>query len=347
MRNQFGGKATKAHLEQYARSKNWSGKQFENLEESIMTISFQDIPKLLYKQFCAKTGREPASLLPITPFDRDGFLATSGKARFSWYGHSVVLMRVQGKTILIDPMLGPDASPIAPFKTKRFSENTLALIDDFPEIDLLLLTHDHYDHLDYDSIQKLKPKVKKYFVALGLARHLVKWGVDKAQITEFDWWDQQQEGDILFSFTPTRHFSGRGLRDRFQSLWGGWAIKTAAENIYFSGDGGYGLHFKQVGERLGPFDFAFMECGQYNELWRQIHLFPDESVQAGIDAGAKRIMPVHWGGFSLSTHSWKEPVEGFVEAAIRQRMEHVTPPLGQLFGIDAANAGSDWWEKLT
>ncbi len=347
MRNQFGGKATKANLEQYAQSKNWSGKQFENLEETIMSLSFQDIPKLLYKQFCEKNGREPIGRLPVVPFDKEAFLAPADKAKFCWYGHSVILMRVENKTILIDPMLGSDASPIAPFKTKRFSENTLSLIDDFPEIDLLLMTHDHYDHLDYDSIQKLKPKVKKYWVALGVGRHLVKWGVDENDITEFDWWDQQPEGDIQITFTPTRHFSGRGLRDRFQGLWGGWVIKTASENIYFSGDGGYGPHFKTVGERLGPFNFAFMECGQYNELWSNIHLFPEESVQAGIDAGAEVIMPVHWGGFSLSTHPWKAPVEGFVEAAMRQNMPFMVPQLGEMFTADEAYSTAPWWQNLT
>lgn len=226
-----------------------------------MDISLASLPKLLYKQIFDRKGREPKAKLPILPFDRNAFLTPSDKAKFVWYGHSVVLMRMNNKTILIDPMLGNDTSPIAPFATKRFSENALNVIDDFPEIDLLILTHDHYDHLDLDSIEKLKPKVKQYFVALGVERHLVKWGIPEAKITEFDWWDMQTFADISITFTPTRHFSGRGLTDRAKSLWGGWAFKTETENIWFSGDSGYGEHFKTVGEKLGPFDFAFMECG--------------------------------------------------------------------------------------
>ena len=171
-------------------------------------------------------------------------------------------MRMNEQTLLIDPMLGGNTTPIAPIANKRFSENTLQLIDGFPEIDLLLLTHDHYDHLDFDSIQKLKHKTQKYFVALGIKRHLVRWGVAPDLITEFDWWDNQSFENINITFTPTRHFSGRGLTDRNKSLWGGWAFENKNENIWFSGDGGYGQHFKEVGKRLGPFDFGFMECGQ-------------------------------------------------------------------------------------
>ncbi len=344
MRKQFGARATQENLDRYAQSPHWDGKKFVNLEETIMQVSFQHLPKLLYKRFCEKIERAPIRPLPVMPFDRALFLSPSEKARMIWYGHSVVLVRVQNQTILIDPMLGSDASPVAPFSTKRFSENTLDLIDAFPDIDLLLLTHDHYDHLDFDSIQKLKPKVKKYLVALGVARHLVKWGVPEQDITEFDWWDQQQVESLTITFTPTRHFSGRGLSDRAKSLWGGWVIQSPNEKIYFSGDGGYGAHFKEVGQRLGPFDFAFMECGQYFELWHAIHLYPEESVQAAQDAQAACVMPVHWGGFSLSMHPWKEPVERFVEAAKQAHLQVMTPGLGQLFMVGSEEHRIAWWE---
>ncbi len=346
MRKQFGGRVSPALLKKYAQSPNWDGEKFVNLEETLMKVSFQHLPGLLYKRFCEKNEREPLTPLPVVPFDTESFLSPLEQARFLWYGHSVVLMRVHHQTILIDPMLGPDASPVAPFSTNRFSENTLDLIDTFPDIDLLLLTHDHYDHLDHDSIQKLRPKVKKYLVALGVARHLVKWGVPEHDITEFDWWDQHQVADLQFTFTPTRHFSGRGLSDRAKSLWGGWVIQSPKEKIYFSGDGGYGAHFKEVGRRLGPFDFAFMECGQYYELWRPIHLYPEESVQAAQEVNAACVMPVHWGGFSLAMHSWKEPVERFVAAARQAQLPVMTPRLGQLFTVGAEEHTKAWWAEL-
>ena len=344
MNNQFGARASKKDIENYAQSQNWAIKKFVNLEETNMEISFQKLPRLLYKQFCKKEGREPDVKLPVVPFDKNAFFALYDKAKFIWYGHSVVLMRMNNKVILIDPMLGNNAAPIAPFSVNRFSNHTLNLIDDFPEIDLLLLTHDHYDHLDFDSIQQLKPKVKKYYVALGIARHLIKWGINENDITEFDWWNSHLFDDIWITFTPTRHFSGRGLRDRAKSLWGGWVFKSATENIWFSGDGGYGNHFTTIGEKLGPFDFAFMECGQYNENWHQIHLYPEESVLAAIDAKVKKVMPVHWAAFSLAQHPWTEPVERFVSECIKKEMKYITPILGYQFSVNDIKENIHWWK---
>ncbi|UZR97406.1 MBL fold metallo-hydrolase [Chondrinema litorale] len=342
---QFGGKITKALSERYAQSPNWKNGKFENLAETTMSISIQSMPKLLYKQFFEKRDRFPAKSLPVQPFNKEEFLAPSETTKFIWYGHSVLLIRMNNKTILIDPMLGPDAAPIAPFASKRFSDNTLDIIEELPEIDLMLLTHDHYDHLDLASIMKLVPKVKQFFVALGSKRHLEKWGIDTSLIKEFDWWDDAKFDDLTISFTPTRHFSGRGLSDRAKSLWGGWVLKSDTENIYFSGDGGYGDHFKDVGERLGPFDFGIMECGQYNENWHLIHMYPEESVQAAIDAGVKVTMPVHWAGFALAQHSWKEPVIRFLEETEKLSVPVKTPLLGELFTYTNTEI-NNWWENF-
>ncbi len=342
-RIQFGGKITSELKAQYKQSKNWKNGKFQNLEQTEIVGSPIKIARIIYRQLTQNVEKEPAQPLPISPFDQSSFLAPSEKTKFIWYGHSVVLMRMKGKTLLIDPMLGNDTTPIAPIANKRFSENTLSLIDDFPEIDLVLLTHDHYDHLDYDSIQKLKHKTKKYFVALGVKRHLVRWGVSPDLITEFDWWEDKKLEDINITFTPTRHFSGRGLTDRTKSFWGGWVFKTENENIWFSGDGGYGAHFKEIGKRLGPFDFGFMECGQYNDDWRPIHLFPDEAIQAALDARVKKAMPVHWAGFSLSyQHSWFEPADEFIKFAEAKKMEIVIPPLGKQFDR-TSNGFEKWW----
>lgn len=344
MRKQFGGKASKSDLEKYARSNNWDGKKFVNLQTTNMNFSFSSLPKLLYKQFCEKEGREPKTKLPILPFEQAEFLKPSNETKFIWYGHSALLMRMNHQTILIDPMLGPNAAPISPFSVNRFSDNTLELAEDFPEINLLLLTHDHYDHLDYESIQRLKPKVKKYFVALGVARHLIQWGIPSEDITEFDWWEHKTFAGIQIHFTPSRHFSGRGLADRAMTLWGGWVFQNGAENLWYSGDGGYGDHFKKIGDKLGPFDFAFIECGQYNENWHQIHMYPEESVQAGIDAQAQIIMPVHWGSFSLAQHSWTEPVERFIAESERRNIRYLTPQKGRLVSMQELPVPIRWWD---
>ena len=342
---QFGGKCTKEHEKRYSQSENWDGKKFVNLEETSMEFSFRNLPGLLKKQLFEKQGREPDTPIPIAPFDVDAFLAPSDKMKFIWYGHSVVLMRMKGKTILIDPMLGPNASPIAPFATKRFSQGSLDVIDDFPEIDLLIMTHDHYDHLDLDSIKKLDSKVKHFYTALGVGRHLESWGIAGDRITEFDWWDKKPFNDIDITFTPSRHFSGRGLTDRAKSMWGGWVFKTDNENIYFSGDGGYGEHFKEVGEKLGPFDFGFMECGQYNENWHQIHMYPEESIQAAIDSKSQLVMPVHWAGFALALHIWTDPADRFVAAAKTQGQEMISPAIGVLVENYTTHVSNLWWKE--
>lgn len=347
MSKQFGGKVTQKEKEQYAQSKFWDGEKFNNLELTEMKIPFRAIPKMLTNQFFGRGGLQPKTKIPLVPFDKSEFLKPSDHAKFIWFGHSALLCRMEGKTILIDPMFGQDAAPIAPFKIKRFNEVSTALAKELPEIDLLIMSHDHYDHLDLGSMQELAPKVKQYFVALGVARHLTEWGISSEKITEFDWWQTADYSGIQITFTPTRHFSGRGIRDRFKGLWGGWIFKTSSENIWFSGDGGYGEHFKEIGEKFGPFDLAFMECGQYNKLWRPIHLFPDECVQAAIDAKAKLILPVHWGSFTLSDHHWTASVEQFVAVSQKESVPYLTPKIGASFSVlDASEHTEAWWEQL-
>lgn len=342
---QFGASPSKAQRALYAQSPQWDGKKFLNLEETTMEFSWSNLPEFLRKQFFEKENREPAASLPIQAFQKEDFLQASSTSKAIWYGHSALLMKIMNYNILIDPMLGDNASPIAPFKTQRFSKESLALIEELPEIDLVLITHDHYDHLDYASIKKLKGKVKQYFVALGVGRHLVEWGIPKENIKEFDWWDAENFQEIRITFTPSRHFSGRGLTDRAKSLWGGWVFRTPEENLYFSGDGGYGKHFLEVGEKLGPFDFAWMECGQYNENWHQIHMYPEESVQAALDAKVKKAMPVHWGGFALALHSWTDPITRFVSEADKSGLKIHHPQIGELLDYTKDDRNK-WWESF-
>ena len=345
MRKQFGSRASSTDMQKYRRSPQWNGKIFVNTEDTKIDVNFFALPKLLYRQFCKKENREPLRKLPIHAFDRADFEQASPRMKAIWFGHSAVLLRINNSNIFIDPMLGPNAAPISPFSVNRFSANTLMIIDQLPEIDLILISHDHYDHLDYESISKLKDKTKHFFVALGVARHLKGWGIEESRITEFDWWDNELYNDINVTFTPTRHFSGRGLNDNARSLWGGWALRLKDEKIWFSGDSGYGAHFAEVGKRLGPFDFAFMECGQYHELWHQIHMYPEESIQAAIDAGAKKVMPVHWAAFSLAQHSWTDPVERFIIAAKNKGLDYCTSNLGETFNAHSTKQ-STWWKSF-
>lgn len=343
---QFGGKITEADKAIYAKSKNWDGEKFQNLVKTTLSFELHRLPEYLRKQMCDKADREPKAPIPILPFDKEAFLLPSEKVKFIWYGHAAVLMRLSGKTILIDPMFGPNAAPIAPMSIKRFSESTLDIIDDLPEIDALMMTHDHYDHLDMDSILRLQSKVKSYHVALGVKRHLVRWGIEPTMITEYDWWSDNMYEDIKITFTPTRHFAGRGLSDRAKSLWGGWVFTTPAENIYFSGDGGYGAHFKEIGKRLGPFDLGIMECGQYNPNWYQLHMNSEESIQASIDTGVSVAMPFHWAGFALAQHTWYDPADRFFAEAKKREVVHFSPRLGELVEDYRLYPTIKWWREF-
>jgi len=345
---QFGGKITQEHLKRYEQSPNWKKGRFRNRSfTKMMHMQPQDFPSFLRQQLTEKSLREPQQPIQIEPFTGADFDTITDKPRFTWFGHSAALLKIGEKNLLIDPMFGGDTSPVGPVRTKRFSENTLDLIDALPRIDAILFTHDHYDHLDFASMKRLRGKVDRYFTSLGVGRHLERWGISTTQITEFDWWDSFDFEGIQLTFTPSRHFSGRGLTDRFKCLWGGWVFQTSSYQVYWSGDGGYGTHFKEVGERFGAFDWMFSECGQYNENWYQTHMNPEESVQATIDAGAKIAMPYHWGGFALALHTWKDPVERFVAEAERLNQTICTPKIGAIVTMGEEDLEDRWYEGLS
>lgn len=343
---QFGGRITKALKKEYARSPQWDGEKFINLSETTMDISLADMPGLLMENFSNTEERAPEAKLPMEAFDLNAWETDAVPFQFIWFGHSVGMMRMGDKNILIDPMFGEDTSPVGPVRTRRYTDSTLQIIAQLPYIDAVCITHDHYDHLDYDSFQLLSGKVGHYYVPLGVKRHLLRWGVPEAQITSFDWWEEAELDDLRMSFVPARHFSGRGLFDRSESLWGGWVFTNTTHKVYWSGDGGYGTHFTEIGEKYGPFDYAFVECGQYNERWHAIHMYPEESVQASIDVKAKVSIPIHWGAFTLSLHTWKDPVQRYTAEAEKRGVRYAMPKLGERINFDVAARESLWWKAL-
>ncbi|MEL4454745.1 MBL fold metallo-hydrolase [Lutimonas vermicola] len=341
---QFGGKLTKDEKLRLQQSEHWKNGIFQNLSKTTMDMSLASLPKLIRESMQGRKTRIPKEAIPIIPFDAHKF-KPDGVPKFVWYGHSVLLLQIDNKNLLIDPMFGSDASPVGPIRTKRFSKDSLHIINKLPPIDAILMTHDHYDHLDFGSMRLLKQKADRFLVPLGVGRHLEHWGVDKNKITEIDWWQEIKLFDLQLVLTPSRHFSGRGAWDRAKSLWGGWVIKSAKHSVYWSGDGGYDDHFKEVGERFGPFDWGFMECGQYNERWHQIHMYPEEAVQAALDAKVAYAIPVHWGAFSLALHHWKEPVARFITEAGKKDQPYLTPEPGEIVSITTEKTSS-WWEPL-
>lgn len=343
---QFGGKLDKEDKERFSKSQQWDGEKFVNQSETVMDIGVKTMPGLLKAQFTGRENRAPKEKLPLIKFNRKSWDANTNSFQFIWFGHSVGLMKMAGKNILIDPMFGADASPIGPFRTNRYTDSTLYVINQLPEIDAVLITHDHYDHLDYDSFKKLKGKVGHYYVPLGVKRHLLRWNIAAEDITEFDWWESAKLDEVEMTFVPSRHFSGRGISDRGESLWGGWTFITSKHRIYWSGDGGYDKHFKEIGEKLGPFDWAFLECGQYNKLWHHIHMYPEESIQAAIDVKANTSIPIHWGAFTLALHDWKDPVQRFSDEAKTKGVNIAMPKLGQVIKLEEGKRSNFWWESL-
>jgi L-ascorbate metabolism protein UlaG (beta-lactamase superfamily) len=216
--------------------------------------------------------------------------------------------------------------------------------EDMPAIDYLILTHDHYDHLDFKTIRKLKNKTGKIFCSLGISAHLKYWGIGEEKIKELDWWESTQVDDnIRLTAAPARHFSGRGIK-RGQSFWSSFIIKTPNNNIYLGGDSGYDTHFKEIGNKFGPFNLAILESGQYNDMWPLIHMMPEETVQAAVDLKASVLMPVHWGKFRLGMHPWNEPVKRVVKKAEELNVRVITPRIGEPVILTGEYQIDKWWD---
>lgn len=254
----------------------------------------------------------------------------TGDNLFSWLGHSTILMRLNKKNILIDPVFSKFASPLS-FIAKRFQAPVVAL-KDLPKIDYILISHDHYDHLDRESVEFFKTKKDvKFFVPLGVRSHLNFWGIKKNLIIEFDWWGSAKFNDLKFTFTPAQHFSGRTRFIDNATLWGGWVIE-GGKRIFFSGDSGYSDHFKKIGEKFPKLDFAFMENGQYDWRWQAVHLMPSETTKAFKEVGAKKLVPIHWGMFNFSLHNWYDPPLDM--APFCRDCSIVSPTIGEIVSFD-------------
>ncbi len=340
---QFGQLPTEDQKLAYSKTGHHNGEVFLNAEETNMDMDFLEATQEWLKESENRNPSENIEVEKVTPASLNQL--PDSVAQLIWFGHSAFLLKMEGKNILLDPMLGNSPTPHLLFEVPRYSKELPMSIEDLPQIDAVIFSHDHYDHLDYGSVIKLKDKVEHFYVPLGLGNHLQSWGVEPSAITELDWWEAANFEGIELVLTPARHFSGRGFGDRLMTLWGSWVIRGQYQNLYFSGDGGYGKHFKEIGEKYGPFDLSLMECGQYNQRWKLIHMMPEETVQAAIDIKSKVFMPIHWGAFTLALHSWTDPAERATAEAQRLNIPVTTPKIGEPLILDGRDLPQGkWWD---
>lgn len=342
---QFGGKPTKEQQQEYAKSDNYLDGKFGNIDGVKAEMSSGDMVRAIRGMFRNTPDARPNPPIEVHRLDSTQVADYRSETRFIWFGHSTILLQIDAKNILIDPMLSEVPAPHPLLGGKRFAEELPLELKSIPKIDAVLISHDHYDHLDYPSIKTLKDRVDRFYVPLGVSAHLLEWDIPKDKIVELDWWEEETFKELKFISTPSQHFSGRGLTDRDRTLWTSWIIQSETENIYFSGDSGYAKHFREIGEKYGPFDLAMVECGQYNELWPEVHMFPEQTIQAGLDLKARKVMPIHWGAFKLALHSWKDPIERAMIQAKAVDMPMLVPEIGVPSHIDSTSVVDYWWEE--
>ncbi len=340
----FGRRASQDKIQQFNESANFINGKFVNQERTTMDAGLRTSLSIARDFIKPNPNRKPAAPLPVQRLAISGEKHDGG-TKVTWFGHSAFLIEIDGKRLLLDPMFGTAPSPFPAFGGKRYSEKLPFEVEDLPFIDAVLFSHDHYDHLDYGTIKKLRDKTGRFFVPLGVGSHLERWGVAPSNIEEHNWWDEMEFQGLSLACTPSRHFSGRSLTDRNATLWCSWVITGQEEKIFFSGDSGYGPHFKEIGEKYGPFDLALMECGQYDERWAALHMMPEETVQAHIDVKGKLMIPIHWGAFTLSVHDWTDPVERAQKAAKERGILICTPKIGETVHVSSEEYPTvPWWK---
>ena len=342
---QFGRLPSGARLEKILNSPHYFGDHFECLTPvKIMSDDAENKENRLTATwkflFGDKSGLFPPAPIPTVKTDLKSLDADDCAI---WMGHSTIYLQLVGRKILIDPVFSDYASPIF-FVNRAFPGSNIYTPDDFPPIDILAITHDHWDHLDYPTIMALKPKIKAVLCPLGVGEYFEQWGFDAEQILEDDWDSVIDFGRGLTAhILPSQHFSGRMLTKN-PTEWCAYAFITAARKIFCSGDGGYSSHFRDIGKKFDYFDLAFMENGQYNRAWHAIHLLPNETAQAAQDIHAVRVVPIHSGKFALARHEWNEPYKDLLAESAGKNYELLTPRIGELIRFDAEQNFSAWFE---
>lgn len=313
--------------------------------QKAFSMSYKTHAEILWRFITEDNQRKPDVPLPGRPLRTPEPLKKgTKKLNSTWLGHSTVLINIDGYHVLTDPVFEDKVSIVGPVKFKRDVAPNFHLL---PKIDVVIISHDHYDHLNKDSIQRLAESVDRFIVPLGVGKHLMNWGVRADKVVQLDWWESYRyDHRLTLTATPAQHFSGRGLTDRNKTLWASFVISSTHHNLFFSGDSGYFSGFKEIGERLGPFDMTFLECGAYDLSWHPVHMLPEETVQAHLDLKGNILHPIHWGTFNLALHPWYEPMERLVAASEKRRVRYATPVVGETIDPETDQLGRLWWRHV-
>jgi len=335
----FGRGARGARLGRMQESPQWHAGTFTN-PESL----YNDFGRMLSGAWAKSPNSAPHRPLDVA---RKPDLAAPPQTglRVTWLGHSTILIEIDGRTFLTDPVWGRRTSPVTWAGPERFYAPPLPL-DQLPRLDAILISHDHYDHLDYPTIQRLAGKDVPFVAPLGVGEHLAYWGVPERNIRELDWWNEIDLGGLKIACVPARHASGRTLFDKDKTLWAGYALVGARHRVYFSGDTGLFPDMVRIGERYGPFDLTLIEAGAYNQAWPDWHLGPEQAVRAHRLVRGRALLPIHWGLFDLAYHSWTEPLERVLVAAERAHVTVLAPRPGQSIEPEAPPPGERWWPRV-
>lgn len=339
----FGKSPSGKRLERIERSPQYRDGKFQNASETPMMTGDNAMWESMTEFFASK-NTEPPKPIPSVKINLKAL--PDSVPTLVWFGHSGYLLHIEGLNILVDPIFAESIAPV-PWFMKSYAGTSVYSVEDLPPLDAVIITHDHYDHLNYETIIKISTKTKHFYTTLGVGEHLAYWGVPESAITELDWWESAalREG-MTITAAPARHFSGRGIINN-KTLWASFVFKTARTSLYIGGDSGYDTHFKTLGEKFGPFDLVMLECGQYNKKWALIHLMPEETVQASLDLKAKALLPMHWGRFTLASHTWDEPINRLQKEADVRGLQLCTPLIGEAVALRGASyPNKQWWNEV-
>ncbi|MDR2339246.1 MAG: MBL fold metallo-hydrolase [Deltaproteobacteria bacterium] len=335
----FGALPEGERLERVQSSPHYRDGKFQNIHPTGEVVNPDRKDRSLLDFFFRKGRLEPKEPLPAVKSDLKGL----SEGQIVWFGHSSFLLKLGGRHFLVDPVLSVHASPTG-FGVTAFKGTSIYAAEDFPYIDYLLISHDHWDHLDYPTIMALKPTIGKVVCGLGIGAHFERWGFPSDSLLEDEWGHEfRPEPSLSIRIMYARHFSGRGLKWN-QAMWAGFLIEAGGLRVFYSGDGGYASHFAEAGEEFGPFDLALLEDGQYDLAWHDIHMLPEETVQAALDLRAKAAIPVHNSKFNIAYHDWDDPLVRARRSANEKGVNLLTPIIGQILDIAAPMGAQDqWW----